>query len=81
MQDPAMAVSAGRTRISNAVLGEMLRTLTAWGMISLSACATLPDVHRVEIPAKTDPVKFETAHGPVSKSTSTAILKDLNSES
>lgn len=62
-------------------LAEMLRTLTAWGMIPLSACASLPEVHRVESPAKAEPVKFETAHGPVSKSTSTAILKDLKSES
>ncbi|MDO9221708.1 MAG: cardiolipin synthase B, partial [Thiobacillus sp.] len=61
--------------------GEMLRTLAAWGIIPLSACATLPDVHRVERTAKTEPVKFETARGPVSKSTSAGILKDLKSES
>ncbi len=76
MQTPAMIVSVG--------FGRMLRSMTAWAMILLSACASLPDVHRMdslENSAQTEPVQFETARGPVSKSTSTAILKDLKSES
>ena len=81
MQSPAMPVSAGRRGFRMSSFAEMLRTLTACGIIPLSACATLPDANHVDRIAKTEPVTFETARGPVSKRTSAAILKDLKSES
>ncbi|MDO9468439.1 MAG: phospholipase D-like domain-containing protein [Thiobacillus sp.] len=68
----------GRRTLS---FGGILRALTACGIFPLAACATLPDTPRVDQPARVEPVKFETARGPVSKGTSTAILKGLKSES
>lgn len=81
MQNPPMPVSAGGRGFQMPSFAEMLRTLTACGILPLSACATLPDANHVERIAQTEPVKFETARGPVSKSTSAAILNDLKSES
>ena len=51
------------------------------GLMSLSACATLPEVDQVATVAKTEPVAFETARGPISPKKSSAILQDLKSQS
>lgn len=59
----------------------LLRFLAACGILPLAACATLPEPGRIDQPARAEPVKFETARGPVSKGASTAILKTLKSES
>mgnify|MGYP000014579851 CR=1 FL=1 len=59
----------------------VLRFFAACGILPLAACATLPDTSRIDPPARAAPVKFETARGPVPTGTSSAILKNLKSES
>lgn len=48
-------------------------------LISLSGCASLPDTTQVLTPVQAK-IEFETAKGPVSGKTSTAILQDIKSE-
>jgi cardiolipin synthase len=75
---PFHASPTGSQRLS---ASGALRFLAACGVLPLAACTTLPDTGRIDSPARVEPVKFETARGPVSKDTSTAILKNLKSES
>jgi len=66
------------------ILGKIARLrgceMMLCGLLSLSACATLPDADQVATVTKTDPVSFETARGPISSKKSSAILQDLKSE-
>ncbi len=66
-----------------------LRYMALCGILSLSACATLPDASHVMPPEKSQvtpdkrprpPVEFETARGPVSPGRNAAILNELRKE-
>lgn len=61
--------------------GRVLKALAGCAVLALTACATLPDTSQVDASARAEPVKFETARGPVAQGTNVAILKDLKSES
>lgn len=54
--------------------------LLATGLLSLSGCATLPDATQVVTPPAKASIEFETAKGSVSDKKSTAIIKDIKSE-
>ena len=58
MQNPSMPVGADRRGFQVPSFAGMLRTLTACGIIPLSACATLPDANRVKGIAQSEPVTF-----------------------
>jgi cardiolipin synthase len=62
-------------------LANALKYIAACGIISLSACMTLPDMERM-VPVSTShpPVELETARGPVSPSKNAAILSELKSD-
>lgn len=77
----AFSLYAGPTGSRTLSLAGAMRFLAACGILPLAACATLPDASRVDPPARVEPVKFETARGPVPKGTRTAILQTLKSES
>lgn len=49
-------------------------------LMSISGCASLPDATHVLTPPAQAKIEFETAKGPVSGKTSTAILQDIKSE-
>lgn len=49
-------------------------------LLSISGCASLPDATQVLTPPAQAKIEFETAKGPVSGKTSTAILQDIKSE-
>ena len=76
----AFSVCAGRMVTRTLNLSGVLQLFAACGILPLAACATLPD-SRAAQPARVEPVKFESARGPVAKSASAAILKNLKSES
>lgn len=50
------------------------------GLVSITGCASLPDATQVLTPPAQAKIEFETAKGPVSGKTSTAILQDIKSE-
>jgi len=50
------------------------------GLMSITGCASLPDATQVLTPPAQAKIEFETAKGPVSGKTSTAILQDIKSE-
>jgi len=77
----AFSLYAGPTASRMLSFAGVLRLLATCGILPLSACATLPDTSRIDQPARVEPVKFETARGPVPKDASAAILKTLKSES
>ena len=66
---------------SPAPAARLLRSLVAAAAVQLSACATLPDADVAGGPEKADPVRFETASGPVSENTNRAILHALEAAS
>lgn len=49
-------------------------------LVSITGCASLPDATQVLTPPAQAKIEFETAKGPVSGKTSTAILQDIKSE-
>ena len=50
------------------------------GLLVVSGCASLPDATQVVTPPAKASIEFESAKGPVSDKKSTAILKDIKSE-
>ena len=50
------------------------------GLLVLSGCATLPDATQVVTPPAKTNIEFETSKGTVSDKKSTAIIKDIQSE-
>jgi cardiolipin synthase len=62
-------------------LANGLKYMAACGIISLSACMTLPDMAAVApVSTSNPPVELETARGPVSPSKNAAILSELKSD-
>lgn len=57
-----------------------LRLLLVSGLLSLSACASLPNVNHAIATQPQAKIEFETARGPISDKKSSAIIADIKSE-
>lgn len=57
-----------------------LRLLLVSGLLSLSACASLPDANQAIAAKPQDRIEFVTARGPLSEKKSSAIIADIKSD-